>query len=199
MRFFRTDEPPVDPSPAAASDDPDDPPSEPADPVAPVPSAITTEGRLLEKGWQPPTDTMLSNVLRREALRTAVERLKPGRRQGLNQVAAAIATGDSGAIEAAITNHVIGTWLDLNCQRDTGDLIVWLAQLENALRREVNQLAEATLASLDALAADPDARYLRELAQGSLDRQTRSIGPGGRAMPPLDPPPAGFMQLMVPR
>lgn len=121
---------------------------------------VTPEGRLLDQGYHPPTERLRLAIVRREALRSAIDALKTRGRADSAPITAAVAAGDRDAVITAIVSDALGRWLDAECQRD-GTLLTDLSfAAEQSLIEAIYDAAPAVVASL-ATVESPDAAYLR--------------------------------------
>lgn len=144
---------------------------------------ITPEARLVDAGWDPPTEALRLAIARREALRSAVAALKTRGQADVLPVQIAIGEADKDSIISALVQHAIGRWLDANCQTDVSELYEWSQAAEHALAKAIHDAAPAVLVSLAGIDS-PDAGYLRAVAEQAVAATIQLVGPNGQPAPP---------------
>jgi hypothetical protein len=156
---------------------------------------FTPEARLVVSGWEPPDAELLELIVRREALWAALGELT-AYDHAVEAMDRAVLSGDRDGLIRAVTSEAIASWADARFDVFTGLVGQWDVSLADAMSDRIARDPEAILASLAELEDDPDARNVREEAEGYVERWKTVgglIGPNRR--PPPAPRRRGFSRV----
>lgn len=157
----------------------------------------TPEARLIDAGWQPPTDTLRSAIDRREAFRAAIAMLRVRAASSGGSVQRSIDDADADGIVTAYVAVAVARLLDAECQRPDTEFTAISATLETAMRDAIWLTAHAVLLGTEAYAAMDEAAYIRSVAEQALS-VSQVVGFNGQPTP-TRPGVLSLNLVMVPR